>query len=83
MCGGSKVKASEARKPTIRDVAAAAGVSYQTVSRVINDSLRVAPDTRRRVLEVIEELGYQPSAVARGLASRRTHTLGLITQDFT
>lgn len=77
------MKASEARKPTIRDVAAAAGVSYQTVSRVINDSLRVAPDTRRRVLEVIEELGYQPSAVARGLASRRTHTLGLITQDFT
>ena len=76
------MKASETRKPTIRDVAAAAGVSYQTVSRVINEKPDVAKDTRRRVLEVIERLGYQPSAVARGLASRKTHTLGLITQDF-
>jgi LacI family repressor for deo operon, udp, cdd, tsx, nupC, and nupG len=70
------------RKPTIRDVAAAAGVSYQTVSRVINERPDVADGTRRRVLEVIEQLDYQPSAVARGLASRKTHTLGLITQDF-
>jgi len=77
------VKASDAKRPTIRDVAAAAGVSYQTVSRVINGSSQVAPETRRRVLDVIEDLGYQPSAVARGLASRRTRTLGLITQDFT
>jgi LacI family repressor for deo operon, udp, cdd, tsx, nupC, and nupG len=76
------VKASEPKRPTIRDVAAAAGVSYQTVSRVINRKQDVAEDTRRRVLEVIEQLSYQPSAVARGLASRETHTLGLITQDF-
>jgi len=76
------VSASVTKKPTIRDVAAAAGVSYQTVSRVINNRPDVAEDTRRRVLEVIEQLSYQPSAVARGLASRKTHTLGLITQDF-
>ena len=76
------MRASETKKPTIRDVAAAAGVSYQTVSRVINERPDVAEDTRRRVLEVIEQLSYQPSAVARSLASRKTHTLGLITQDF-
>jgi LacI family repressor for deo operon, udp, cdd, tsx, nupC, and nupG len=76
------VSASGTKKPTIRDVAAAAGVSYQTVSRVINDRPDVAESTRRRVLEVIEQLSYQPSAVARSLASRKTHTLGLITQDF-
>jgi DNA-binding LacI/PurR family transcriptional regulator len=77
------VTRGEAKKPTIRDVAAAAGVSYQTVSRVINDRPDVADDTRRRVLQVIEQLDYQPSAVARGLASRHTRTLGLITEDFT
>ncbi|MDH7485874.1 MAG: LacI family DNA-binding transcriptional regulator [Anaerolineae bacterium] len=67
---------------TIRDVAAAAGVSYQTVSRVINRRPDVAEETRRRVWQVIEELGYQPSAIARSLVSKRTHTLGLITADF-
>jgi DNA-binding LacI/PurR family transcriptional regulator len=76
------VRGSDTKKTTIRDVAAAAGVSYQTVSRVINERPDVAADTRRRVLQVIEQLSYQPSAVARGLASRKTRTLGLITQDF-
>ena len=69
-------------RATIRDVAAAAGVSYQTVSRVINNRPDVAEETRRRVWQVIEELGYQPSAIARGLVSKRTYTLGLITADF-
>jgi len=69
-------------KVTIRDVAAAAGVSYQTVSRVINDKPDVAEETRQRVWQVIEELGYQPSAIARSLVSKRTYTLGLITADF-
>ncbi len=72
----------KANKVTIRDVAAAARVSYQTVSRVINDRPDVAEETRHRVWQVIEELGYQPSAIARGLASKRTYTLGLITADF-
>jgi len=70
------------RRVTIKDVAAHVGVSYQTVSRVINDRPDVAPKTRKRVLQAIEELGYQPSAIARSLVSQRTHTLGLITADF-
>ena len=70
------------KKTTIRDVAAAAGVSYQTVSRVINRKPDVADETRQRVWRVVDELGYQPSAIARGLVSKRTYTLGLITADF-
>lgn len=70
------------KRVTIQDVAAAAGVSRQTVSRVINNRPDVAEETRRRVWQVIEELGYQPSAIARGLVSKRTYTLGLITADF-
>ena len=70
------------KKTTIRDVAAAAGVSYQTVSRVINRKPDVAEETRVRVWQVVGELGYQPSAIARGLVSKRTYTLGLITADF-
>ena len=66
------------KKVTIRDVAAAAGVSHQTVSRVINERPDVAEETRRRVWQVIEELGYQPSAIARSLVSKKTHTLGLM-----
>jgi DNA-binding LacI/PurR family transcriptional regulator len=70
------------KKVTIRDVAAEAGVSYQTVSRVINDRPDVAEETRQRVWQVIGELGYQPSAIARGLVSQRSYTLGLITANF-
>ncbi|MFQ5873411.1 MAG: LacI family DNA-binding transcriptional regulator [Dehalococcoidia bacterium] len=70
------------KRVTIQDVAAAAGVSYQTVSRVINDKPDVADETRHRVWQVIEELGYQPSAIARSLVLKRTRTLGLITADF-
>jgi LacI family transcriptional regulator len=68
---------------TINQVALEAGVSIQTVSRVINNRYDVAPETRQRVQEAIARLGYQPNAIARGLASRRSRTLGLITTDFT
>lgn len=67
---------------TIKDVAAAAGVSRQTVSRVLNDENLVAEITRANVRAAIRELGFQPNAMARGLASRRTFTLGLLTADF-
>ena len=70
--------ANSNRKVTIRDVAAVAGVSYQTVSRVINNRPDVADETRRRVWEIVEELGYQPSAIARSLSRGRTFTLGVI-----
>jgi LacI family transcriptional regulator len=70
------------KRLTIAEVAREAGVSSQTVSRVINNRPDVSPETRQKVQQVINKLGYQPSALARGLASRRTRTLGLITADF-
>jgi LacI family transcriptional regulator len=66
---------------TIRDVARLSGVSPMTVSRVINDSERVSPETRRRVEQAISELGYVPSRLARGLSRQRTGTLAVIVPD--
>ena len=71
---------------TIRDVAALAGVSHQTVSRVINGYERVNPDTRQRVQAAIDQLGYQPNVIARSMALGRTYTLACIVPnlvDFT
>ncbi len=67
------------KRLTIIQVAKAAGVSTQTVSRVINDRPDVAPETRKRVKQVIDQLGYQPSALARSLSQRRSYTLGVVT----
>lgn len=64
---------------TLQDVAAAAGVSAQTVSRVVNQRPEVADETRFRVWEVIRRLGYQPNITARTLVSRRSQVLGVIT----
>jgi LacI family transcriptional regulator len=66
---------------TIRDVARLSGVSPMTVSRVINASERVSPETRRRVEQAISELGYVPSRLARGLSRQRTGTLAVIVPD--
>ena len=66
------------KRVTIREVAEQARVSTQTVSRVINDRPDVAPDTRQRVKEVIAQLGYQPSNVARSLSQGRSRTLGVV-----
>jgi DNA-binding LacI/PurR family transcriptional regulator len=67
---------------TIREVAKLAGVSLQTVSNVLNGrTTQVGPQTRQRVLEAIETLGYQPNAHARGLRSQRTYTVGFLTVD--
>ena len=66
---------------TIKDVARLSGVSPMTVSRVINDSERVSPETRRRVEQAISELGYVPSRLARGLSRQRTGTLAVIVPD--
>jgi LacI family transcriptional regulator len=67
------------KKVTIKDVAIAAGVSHQTVSRVMNNRPDVARETRLRVLKVIEQLNYQPSAIARSLSRRHSYTLGVVT----
>ena len=66
---------------TIYDVARDANVSMATVSRVVNGNQNVKPSTRRKVLESIERLGYRPNAVARGLASKKTTTVGVIVPD--
>ncbi len=66
---------------TISDVASAAGVSTASVSRVLNDKPDVTSDLRDRVLTTIERLGYRPNAVARGLRSRRSRTIGILTGD--
>lgn len=68
-------------KITIYDVAYRANVSLATVSRAINNPEKVKPDTRERVLKVIEELGYKPNAFARGLASRKSTTVAVIVPD--
>lgn len=67
------------RRPAMADVAARAGVSHQTVSRVLNGSPRVAPETRERVLQAIRELGYRRNVAARALVTARSATLGVIT----
>ena len=65
------------------DVGRLAGVSHQTVSRVINGSPHVRPQTRQRVLTAMEELGYRPNSVARALATGRSKTLGVVSFDTT
>ena len=70
-----------ARRPVMADVARLAGVSHQTVSRVVNDHPNVRPQTRDNVLAAITQLAYRPNAAARTLVTRRTHTLGVISCD--
>ncbi|MFI5980316.1 LacI family DNA-binding transcriptional regulator [Streptomyces sp. NPDC051555] len=61
------------------DVARVAGVSHQTVSRVLNGAPHVRPDTRERVLAAIRELDYRPNSAARALVTRRSQTLGVVS----
>ena len=68
-------------KVTIYNVALSADVSLATVSRVLNNPEKVKKETRDRVLKVIDELGYRPNAIARGLASRKTTTVGVLVSD--
>ncbi|MBK8783885.1 MAG: LacI family DNA-binding transcriptional regulator [Anaerolineales bacterium] len=69
--------------PTLRDVARLAGVSHQTVSRVINGSEDVLPETRANVEAAIKQLGYRPNAIARSMARGQTHTLACISPNLT
>ncbi|KPC72203.1 LacI family transcriptional regulator, partial [Streptomyces sp. NRRL WC-3753] len=65
----------------IKDVAAAAGLSVATVSRVLNGHPSVSEDARARVTAAVEGLGYRPNAVARSLRTDQTRTLGLVISD--
>lgn len=69
------------RAPTIADVAAAAGTSIRTVSRVLNASPKVSADARARIEAAIAELGFVPSGRARAFASGRSHLIGVIQGD--
>ncbi|RYV50517.1 LacI family DNA-binding transcriptional regulator [Pengzhenrongella frigida] len=67
------------RIPSIRDVARLAGVSYQTVSRVLNHHPSVRDDTKARVLQVMEETQYRPNQAARALATKHSRTIGVLS----
>ena len=69
------------RPPTIRTVAARAGVSKSLVSLVLQNSPRVSDEKRQAVLKAVAELGYRPDPVARSLAERRTRTIGVVIDD--
>ena len=64
--------------PRLEDVARVAGVSHQTVSRVVNGSTRVAPATRARVLEAVAELGYRGNSAAKALATQKSGVVGVV-----
>ena len=66
------------KKVTIKEVAEAAGVSTQTVSRVINSRPDVSPTTRARVQKIITELGYSPNILARSLSRGQSNTFGVV-----
>lgn len=66
------------RTPVMADVARLAGVSHQTVSRVVNGQTNLRPETRDRVLRAIDQLGYRPNSAARSLVTRRSGTIGVI-----
>src|SRR5579884_956887 len=81
---GDAVSPKRKRRAAIMsDVGRLAGVSHQTVSRVINDSAHVRPETRERVLAAMRELGYRPNYVARALVTGRSRTLGVVSFDTT
>lgn len=71
------------RRVTVTDVARRAGVSIATVSRVVNGSSRINPDTMARVRRAIEESGYRPTPAARNLRQRRTRTIALVVPSIT
>lgn len=71
------------RATTMHDVADHVGVSHQTVSRVLNGHDSVSAETRTRVLQAIEDLGYRPNTAARALVTRRSQVLGVVSFDTT
>lgn len=79
--GGNVARPSGRTRVTVREVAAAAGVSVGTVSHVISGRRHVAPSTRSRVEAAIATLGYRPNRLARSLQTRRSHVIGMVIPD--
>lgn len=63
---------------TIKDIAKVAGVSYSTVSKALRDSPLVKPPTKKRIVEIADQLGYQPNVAARSLVSKKSNTIGIV-----
>jgi len=84
MAAEDDIRRTRRQRPAVMsDVGRLAGVSHQTVSRVINGSPRVRPETRQRVIAAMLELGYRRNSVARALATGRSNTLGVVSFDTT
>ena len=66
---------------TLKDIAAKTGVSFTTVSRALHGSPDINEETRKRIIKIAEELGYQPNHIARSLRLKRTNVLGVIIPD--
>jgi len=66
---------------TIKDIAKHVGVSTATISHVINNTRFVSEGLKQKILKAIQELNYQPNAIARSLVKRKTHTIGIIVSD--
>jgi LacI family transcriptional regulator len=69
--------------PNIKDISKLAGVSTATVSNVLNNSSKVTPETREKVLQVIRDTNYRPNIIAKSLKIKKTNTIGIITEDIT
>lgn len=78
---GREPTARRPRKPSMYDVAAIAGVSHQTVSRVVNNHPDIRPSTRQRVLEAMKEVRYTPNSIARALATNQTKRIGVLVDS--